>query len=188
MMRAMALEFDDPACATLDLQYMLGDSLLVAPIFNEEGVARYYVPKGEWVNFLSGKTVEGGRWVKETFDYFGLPLLVRSNSVIAIGSRNDRPDYDYADNVVFHVFGLENGKKTAATLCGPDSMPEIAVIVSREGGRYQIETANAQKPWKVCLRGINTIHSVQGGFYAHSLEGAVIVPDEGAKTVTVIAE
>ncbi|WP_391595509.1 TIM-barrel domain-containing protein [Yersinia aldovae] len=34
VMRAMMLEFpDDPACDYLDRQYMLGDDLLVAPVF-----------------------------------------------------------------------------------------------------------------------------------------------------------
>ena len=47
VMRAMVLEFTgDPACETLDRQYMLGDSLLVAPIFNSEGIAKYYLPEG----------------------------------------------------------------------------------------------------------------------------------------------
>lgn len=46
-MRAMMLEFqDDLACNYLDKQYMLGDSILVAPIFNEEGEANYYLPEG----------------------------------------------------------------------------------------------------------------------------------------------
>ena len=35
MMRAMVLEFgEDPACDCLDRQYMLGGSLLVAPVFS----------------------------------------------------------------------------------------------------------------------------------------------------------
>ena len=36
-MRAMIMEFnDDPATKYLDMQYMLGDSILVAPIFNKK--------------------------------------------------------------------------------------------------------------------------------------------------------
>ncbi|MDQ2693428.1 MAG: alpha-xylosidase, partial [Chloroflexota bacterium] len=43
MLRAMMLEFpNDPACEYLDRQYMLGDSLLVAPVFNEDGSVSYY--------------------------------------------------------------------------------------------------------------------------------------------------
>lgn len=47
MMRAMLLDFpNDPTSAYLDKQYMLGDSILVAPIFSEEGVVTYYLPEG----------------------------------------------------------------------------------------------------------------------------------------------
>ena len=47
MMRSMVLEYErDPICAYLDKQYMLGDNLLVAPIFNDKGQASYYLPKG----------------------------------------------------------------------------------------------------------------------------------------------
>src|SRR3954449_860160 len=43
MMRAMVLEFpDDPGCAHLERQYMLGSDLLVAPVFNDEGEVSYY--------------------------------------------------------------------------------------------------------------------------------------------------
>ena len=38
MLRAMTLEFPaDPGCDTLDRQYMLGDALLVAPVFTADG-------------------------------------------------------------------------------------------------------------------------------------------------------
>ncbi len=82
MMRAMHLEFpDDPGCDTLDRQYMLGDSLLVAPVFSDDTVD-YYVPAGRWTSLLDGRTVEGPRWVRETHGYLSLPLLVREGATI----------------------------------------------------------------------------------------------------------
>ncbi len=96
MLRAMLLEFpDDPACDTLDRQYMLGESLLVAPVLSHAGVVDYYVPAGRWTSLLDGRVVAGPRWLRETHDFMSLPLLVRPNTVIPIGSRTDRPDYDY---------------------------------------------------------------------------------------------
>ena len=48
MLRPMVLEFpDDPATEHLDTQYMLGDSLLVAPVFDGRRQVRFYVPEGE---------------------------------------------------------------------------------------------------------------------------------------------
>ena len=37
---------------------MLGESLLVAPIFKESGEVEYYVPEGIWYNLLTGENVE----------------------------------------------------------------------------------------------------------------------------------
>ena len=82
MMRAMVLEFpDDPTCEDIDTQYMLGDDLLVAPVFREDGVARFYVPDdgtGEaWTNIITGTTYEPGKWYTEQYDYHTLPVLAR---------------------------------------------------------------------------------------------------------------
>lgn len=77
VLRAMLLEFpDDPACRMLDMQYMLGPALLVAPVFSENGEAEYYLPAGEWRHLLSGEQVTGPGWRRERYDYFSLPLWV----------------------------------------------------------------------------------------------------------------
>lgn len=59
-MRSMVLEYtEDKMCNYLDKQYMLGDNLLVAPIFNDESRAEYYLPAGIWTNFFTGKGIQG---------------------------------------------------------------------------------------------------------------------------------
>ncbi|MDR1600341.1 MAG: alpha-xylosidase [Oscillospiraceae bacterium] len=83
VMRAMVMEFpNDPACADLDLQYMLGDGLLVAPVFREDGRVTYYLPAGTWTRLLTGEKVQGGAWRTETYDYMSLPLYARDGVVI----------------------------------------------------------------------------------------------------------
>lgn len=110
VMRPMFMEFpEDRACETLDRQYMLGDSLLVSPVFKETGEVEYYVPEGEWVNLLSDEIVTGGSWKKEKFDYFQLPVLVRKNSVLAVGSCDSRTDYDFCEGVSFCLSVFEDG-------------------------------------------------------------------------------
>ena len=117
VLRSMLLEFpDDPTCSFLDLQYMLGDSLLVAPIFNDKGQAKYYLPEGRWTHLLDGRVVEGGRWLDENYDYMSLPLWVKPNSIIAIGSVDTRPDYDYCQDVTLHVFELDDGCTATARI------------------------------------------------------------------------
>jgi len=162
MLRAMMLEFpNDPACDYLDLQYMLGDSLLVAPVFSHDGSVSYYIPDGKWTNLLSGRVLEGPRWVRETHDFMSLPLLVRPNSVVPIGSRTDKPDYDYSDGVTLQVYQLGNGKQASIELPALDGKIETSFEVNREDNVIHIQRQGSPKAWNIWLVGIDTLENVE---------------------------
>lgn len=115
LMRPMQLEFpEDPAVGYLDRQYMLGSSLLVAPVFTEDGTVEFYLPEGEWTSLLTGETVTGGGWRRETHGFDSLPLYVRPGSVLPWGARTDRPDYDYHDGLRLRVFPGGSGTVTVS--------------------------------------------------------------------------
>ena len=80
VMRPMMLEFqNDPVCAYLDRQYMLGDKILVAPVFDENGWVEFYLPEGTWVS-VDGedrRVVETGRFFKEQRGYMEMPVYIR---------------------------------------------------------------------------------------------------------------
>jgi alpha-D-xyloside xylohydrolase len=157
MMRAMIMEFPhDPACSPLDLQYMLGDSLLVAPIFRSDGVVQYYVPEGRWTNLLNESVIEGPRWVQETHDFTSLPLLGRPNSVIPLGSHMDRPDYDYSEGITLHICELEDGRTVEIHI--PDVTGRVATTftVARTGSEILIERDGPAKSWNVRVMGTKT--------------------------------
>lgn len=104
VMRSMFVEFpDDPACRTLDRQYMFGPSMLVAPVFTYSGEVSYYLPDGVWTNWLTGEKAQGG-WRKETHDYDSIPLWVRDGSVIVTNPGETKPDRVYGENALVSVF------------------------------------------------------------------------------------
>ncbi|WP_084075362.1 alpha-xylosidase [Demequina sp. NBRC 110052] len=112
MMRPMFMAFPgDPATQHLDRQYMLGDDLLVAPVFTEAGDVSFYLPDGTWTSLLTGERVEGGRWVQEVHGFDSLPLYVREGAVIPRGTRDDRPDYDFLTEVELHVYPGAEGSR-----------------------------------------------------------------------------
>jgi len=185
-MRSMILEFpDDPGCDTLDRQYMLGESLLVAPILTSDGVVDYYLPQGRWTNLLSGQVVEGGRWVRETHDYLSLPLMVRPNTVLPMGANEQRPDYDYADGVVFHVFQLGDGAEASARVPTVSGEVAMSVQVSRAGQQITVEAEGASKGWSVLLRGVEAIQLVDGGKVKKDPLGVLVTPKKGASSLTI---
>ncbi len=151
VMRPILMEFEDPTCLYLDKQYMLGDALLVAPIFSEEGEVTYYLPKGKWMNFITKEIVEGGRWRTEKHGYMSLPLMMRENTIISTGNVDSRPDYDYANNVTFHLFRI---KENISEIYDTNGNPEIQIRARRNGRLIDIEVKNlknADKKWDIVI-------------------------------------
>lgn len=151
MMRPMMLEFpDDPACDTLDRQYMMGESLLVAPVFHADSHVDYYLPDGLWTSLLDGRKVQGGHWQKETHDFLSLPLMVRPGTVLPMGKHDDRPDYDYTDGLELHVYQLAEGQTVTVKI--PDLKGQLAATytVTMKNGKAEVAT-DSKKPYTVIV-------------------------------------
>jgi len=182
LMRAMLLEFpDDPTCDYLDRQYLLGESLLVAPVFSGEGAVTYYLPAGRWTNFFTGQVREGPGWVKETHDFMSLPLLVRPNSVMAVGNHADRPDYDYGEGVTLQVYALADGKNVRVEIPSVDGKGAMTFEVKREGRSLEVTGRGISKPWQLLLVGIAAVDSVENGMAESTALGLRVTPKDWAK-------
>lgn len=144
VMRAMVMEFpDDPACHDLDRQYMLGDSILVAPVFRADGVVTYYLPKGKWTHIISNEVVDGGSWRTEEYSFMSLPLYARQGSIVAMGTIDDRADYDYRTNCELHAYGLLDGESSSAILYDARGGHPTQVVVTSSNGSLSV-TANGE--------------------------------------------
>ncbi len=154
MMRPMFLEFPgDRACETLDRQYMLGDSLLVAPVFKESGEVEYYLPEGTWYNLLTGESAEGGRWRKETYDYSALPLMVRPGSILAAGAHTERPDYAFYEDVKLLVYLPEDQGTAETEVTDLDGNVVMRVYAKREGSAVKIRVDSEYRDYQIQMLG-----------------------------------
>lgn len=180
-MRAMFLEFpEDPASETLDRQYMLGDSVLVAPVFSKEGDAVYYLPEGKWTHLLTGETIEGGKWRKEKYDFYSLPLFVRPNSILVMGANDTKPDYDFAQDADVRLYQIEDGAQVSRKVRNVKGDTDLELAVSREGSTLRITAEGAGKPFGISLHGMGEAASVQGGQL--NAEGRIEVSAFSGKT------
>ena len=119
------------------MQFMLGDRILVAPIFNERGEARFYVPEGKWTDYLSGKKYEGGRWYKGNYDYFSLPVLIKGGTVLPVGAVDSRPDYNYEEHLTLKVYDMEEGGELTAVIPDMSGNKEYIEKIAKINGKIE---------------------------------------------------
>jgi len=177
MQRATWLDFvEDRTTHYLDRQFMLGSSLLVAPVFvpsSEE--TEYYLPAGRWTSFWSpGRTIAGPTWVKEKVAVEDIPVWVRAGSLLLLGPRGaKRPDYDYARDLEVRVYELSEGETSEASVPSGKGT-EIAGIVRAQRVKGEL------KVWIV--EGELTLSTVAwfiGSSTPKSIVGAKQRPGEG---------
>ena len=185
-MRSMVLEFtQDRNCQYLDKQYMLGDNLLVAPIFNDESLGSFYLPAGVWTDFFTGEVTGGGAWVEKTYDYLHLPLMVRENSIVAMGACDDKPDYDYADGVELRVYALTDGQECSTTVYDMQQTIDLQVSIVKNGGSITINAKrNGGKPYTVRLVNVKAADA-SGASIVIDGNDTVLTPENDTVTVTL---
>ncbi len=150
MMRAMLLEFpDDLAARRLDTQYMLGDNLLVAPVFDESGDVDFYLPDGVWQDIITGERYAGGRYYHRHCDYFELPLLAREGSIIAYGDFRGNFEYDYLDGCEFVIYNLRDGETASASIYDADGKCIFTLTARRDGDVVTWESTPTERRFSV---------------------------------------
>ena len=148
MMRPMFVEFPgDRVCETLDKQYMMGDALLVAPVFKESGEVEYYLPEG--------------KWHKETHDYFSMPLLVRANTILALGTNADSPEYDYTENTTICLSCFEDGAESVTVIPDLKGKPAVTVHAKRKGREIFVWTEGKKAEFNYQILGNEKLGTVE---------------------------
>ncbi|NLI22781.1 MAG: alpha-xylosidase [Clostridiales bacterium] len=157
MMRAMALEFPgDRACEELDRQYMLGDQLLVAPVFRADGTVEYYLPQGRWTHLLSGVVIQGGAWQKERYDFDSLPLFVREGAILAMGAQDSQTDYDYLDGLEVRLY-QPGPVASVSSVADAQGRPALTLTAQKAEGRVHLTVAGEHASIRVTVLDGDTV-------------------------------
>lgn len=186
MMRAMMMEFpDDPACDYLDRQYMLGDNVMVAPVFTESGDVQFYLPEGRWTHLWHNDELDGSRWHKQQHGFLSLPVYVRDNTLLALGNNEQRPDYAWHEGTAFQLFNLQDGHEAICEVPVADGSVLFTLKAARTGNTITVNGAGVAKNWTLCLRNVVKVNGLQGGSQAESEQGLVVTPQGNALTITL---
>lgn len=108
-MRAMFLEHpEDKNVQTIDTQYFFGTKLLVSPIFNNKGIASFYLPKGyKWLNILNNEIQEGGNWYEQKYDYKTMPLHLREGEFLLLNKHPKKTTFDLEGKAKLILFNVK---------------------------------------------------------------------------------
>ncbi len=140
MMRALALGFaDDPLAWTIGDEYLLGPSLLVAPVLTAGAVSRLvYFPKGRWLPLFGASTgppIEGPTRIEVAAPWQELPIYARAGTILPLLPA-----------------GIQTLVRTGGTPAGleaADQGPELLVLLGADGAlqeqgvRYTLSSAAA---------------------------------------------
>ena len=186
IMRAMMLDFpDDPACDYLDRQYMLGDSLLVAPVFSEAGDVAFWLPEGRWTHLWHNDEQSGSRWLKQRHDFMSLPVYVRDNTLLALGNNDQKPDYAWHDGTAFQLFNLDDDREAQCDVPMANGCVAFTLHVKREGNKLMVHGEGNAANWTLCLRNIHQLKEVANASSCPGELGIVITPISGELSFSV---
>ena len=86
MLRPLVMEYpEDPKVANICDQFLLGDSLMAAPVINPGVTARaVYLPEGTWYDYYTGKQYQGGQYILAEAPIDHLPLFAKAGAIIPV--------------------------------------------------------------------------------------------------------
>ena len=88
-MEAMCSAFqNDPKCYDEGINFMFGDSLLVANVVEKGATARsIYLPEGDiFYNFYTRQPYTGGQTIEIPVTISSIPLFVRSGAIVPMAT------------------------------------------------------------------------------------------------------
>jgi alpha-D-xyloside xylohydrolase len=85
--RALALDWPDrPELSGIDDAWMVGDRMLVAPLFAGESGRKVTLPPGTWHDYWTGAALTGGSVLEIAASESKIPVYVKGGSVIPLAS------------------------------------------------------------------------------------------------------
>ena len=94
-------------------QYMMGDNLLVAPVFAGEKSRKVYLPAGKWYDFYTGKLAGENEVITVQAELEKIPLFVRDGGLIPmVPARRQAPKAGEVLPLEVRVYGTAPGTFT----------------------------------------------------------------------------
>lgn len=137
LLRPLFFEFpQDPGSWLVNDAYLLGPSLLVAPLFEEVRNRDVYIPPGTWVDLQTEKSYQGPAWVRIGAGDIPAILLLRAGRVVPTAEpRQHTGEIDFG-RIELWVAG--DGDSASGLFCAPDESSATAIEVTMKDGSLAV--------------------------------------------------
>jgi alpha-D-xyloside xylohydrolase len=113
-------------------------------------------------------------------------LFVRPGTILPLGARDDRPDYEFAEGVTFRVYEPADGAQAVCTVPTLRGAAGLRLEVCRRGAQIEATVDGAPTgAWRLQLAGVKAVGAVEGGTAAADPLGVVISPARGSRSLRV---
>jgi alpha-D-xyloside xylohydrolase len=104
--RALVMDYpDDARTWAVDNQFLVGESLLVAPVFAGESGRSVYLPEGDWFDYWTGKQYAGKQQIQIQAPLEQIPLFVRSGTLLPLADVTLHTDDPASWRLTVNVYG-----------------------------------------------------------------------------------
>ena len=156
MLRTLFFEFPaDKTSWLIDDEYMFGENLLVAPLFEEgKNTRQVYLPPGQWIDYQTGKAYPGAKWHEITAGQIPVILLVKDHSVLPhVKPAQNTAEIDW-NNVELRVFST-GGREVSGKFALPDQeLQQLELSLNKADYTLKNDFSGGRIKWQVRRFGI----------------------------------
>ena len=107
--RALAMDYpDDSRTWDIDDQYLVGESLLVAPVVGNAVEREVYLPAGTWYDYWTGVAHDGAQRIKVAAPIEQIPLFVKSGTLLPLAQVTLHTADPASYRLTAQVYGAES--------------------------------------------------------------------------------
>lgn len=153
--RSLAMDYpNETATHSIDDQWMIGDSLMTAPLIAGQTKRKIYLPIGKWYDFWTGDYFEGGKEINYPCSLERIPIFVIAGKLIPLAKPVQFIDSNTIFVIEISIYGDETSTATLYDDDGenivPDNISRLSLIWSPEtGGVITSDNDNLISKYKI---------------------------------------
>ncbi len=123
--RSLAMDYPgEIATHTIYDQWMIGDSMMTAPLIAGQKERKIYLPLGKWYDFWTGEAFEGGQEISYPCDINHIPIFVIAGKLIPLAKPVQYVEKNTIFEIEISIYGNETSSTTLYDDDGENIVPE----------------------------------------------------------------